>query len=340
VKIALIAPPWLPVPPPAYGGTEAVIDRLARGFSAAGADVLLITTGDSTCPVERDWVYPRAQTERMGNGLVELRHLIHAYDAAADADIVHDHTIFGPLYAGRAGRERVVTTNHGPFDDELTDIYRALGHRVPIICISRSQAATAVGLPIAKVIHHGVDPDAFRVGTGQGGYYLFLGRMTANKGPREAALAALKAGVRLLIAGKMREADEREYFAAEVQPLLVDGVEYVGEVAYDEKVELLGGAVALLNPIAWDEPFGLVMVESLACGTPVLAFPRGAAPEIVEHGITGFLCRDVDDMVLRLADARQLSRFRCRAAVEKHFSTDRMVREHLDLFEELLTRWV
>jgi glycosyltransferase involved in cell wall biosynthesis len=336
VRIALIAPPWLPVPPPAYGGTEAVIDRLARGYAAAGADVFLFTTGDSTCPVPKTWVYSRAETEQIGAGVVELRHVIHAYDAVRDCDVVHDHTVVGPLYAHGKRDQLIVTTNHGPFDDELTDIYRDMADRVHIIAISHSQAATAGDVPIAKVIHHGVDPEAFPVGAGEGGYLLFLGRMTPTKGAREAALVALQAGVPLVIAAKMREPLEREYYQSQVRPLLRTGVEYVGEASHAEKLALLGGATTLVNPIAWPEPFGLVMVEAMACGTPVLAFPCGAAPEIVRHGETGFLCRDVDDMVDHLDRVPELDRARCRAAVEDHFSTGRMVAEHLELFEQLL----
>jgi glycosyltransferase involved in cell wall biosynthesis len=336
MKIAIIAPPWLPVPPPAYGGTEDVVDRLARGFAAAGSEVLLFATGDSTCPVPTKWVYLRAETDHLGLGIIEVRHLVHAYQAVRGFDIVHDHTVQGPLI-GRGGDYRIVTTNHGPFDDEMIDIYRAMADRVPIIAISHHQASTAEDVPIAAVIHHGLDPAAFPVGSGDGDYFLFLGRMTPDKGAREAALVARGAGVRLVIAAKMREPLEREYFQSQVRPLLGDGVEYVGEAAHEEKLELLGGATALINPISWPEPFGLVMVEAQACGTPVLAFPSGAAPEIVRDGVTGFLCRDLDHMTQRLGHVGELDRAACRAAVEGHFSTERMVSEHLALFEKLLS---
>lgn len=336
MRIGLIAPPWLDVPPRGYGGTESVIDRLARGYAAAGAEVMLFTTGESTCPVPRQWIYERGQIDQLGVAVVELRHVIHAYAAVRDCDVVHDHTVLGPLYAGRDRDQLVVTTNHRAFDDELADIYREIAGQVPIIAISHSQAASARDVPIAKVIHHGVDAEQFPVGKGGGGYFLFLGRMTPDKGARQAVLAALQAGVPLLMAAKMREPLEHEYFDSEVRPLLGDRIEYLGEVGHDEKLQLLGEAIALLNPITWAEPFGLVMVESLACGTPVLAFRRGAAPEIVDHGSTGFLCRDVDDMVARIAEVPQLDRAACRAAVEGRFSAGRMVDDHLLLFQELL----
>jgi glycosyltransferase involved in cell wall biosynthesis len=340
MRIALIAPPWVPVPPPLYGGTEVVVDRLARGFAAAGHDVLLFTTGDSSCPVPKRWVLEQAEGMRMGMAVPELRHLIYAYEEVKHYDIVHDHTVIGPLYSERHPDLNVVTTNHGPFNDELTDVYRAIAHRVPIISISRSQASQAGVLPIAKVIHHGVDPEQFPVGRGDGGYFLFLGRMAPDKGARRAALIARQAGVPLLIAAKMRESWEHDYFHTEVEPLLTDDVQYIGEIGGQEKLELLGGATALLNPIRWAEPFGLVMIEALACGTPVLAYREGAVPEIVDDGVTGFICDDKAEMVATITRVHEIDRAACRAVVETRFSTARMVREHLELFEEIVEgRW-
>lgn len=164
MRIALIAPPSVAVPPPAYGGTEAVVDRLARGLSEAGHHVVLYATGDSTCPVERRWVVDDADGVRIGDAVAEVSHVVHAYRDAGEFDIVHDHTIVGPLYASRTD-VRAVTTNHGPFDDELSEIYRHVGERVPIIAISRSQASMAGDIPVAAVIHHGLDPERFPVGT-------------------------------------------------------------------------------------------------------------------------------------------------------------------------------
>jgi glycosyltransferase involved in cell wall biosynthesis len=336
VRIGLIAPPWLPVPPPAYGGTEAVVDRLARGMQAAGHDVLLFTTGDATCPVDRRWVFEGAQAPRMGEAVAELRHLVHAYEALASCDVVHDHTVVGPAYAERLPHLPVVTTNHGPFDRELLDVYRAVAHRVPVIAISHAQAASAVGLPLAGVIHHGIDLDPFPTGTGAGGYLLFLGRMTPDKGAEQAIAIAVRTGLPLVLAAKMREPAERRYFDERVRPLLRPGIEFVGEVGADARGELLAGAVALLNPIQWDEPFGLVMIEALACGTPVLALARGAAPEIVDPGLTGFLGHHEDDLVVAAERLGDLDRAACRAAVAERFSTARMVDEHLDLFAGIL----
>jgi len=335
VRIALIAPPWLPVPPPSYGGVEAVVDRLARGFDAAGHDVLLYTTGDSTCPVPKASVYARSSSEQLGIAAMELRHLIHAYDAVQDYDLVHDHTVVGPVYAARFPRLRVVTTNHGPFNDELADIYRSVAQRVPIIAISHAQAATAVDLPIARVIHHGLDPESFQVGPGDGEYLAYVGRMNPNKGVVEAIHIARAAGARLKIAAKMREPAEQQYYESEVRPLLDNDAEYLGELGKEDLQELVGRATALLNPIQWPEPFGLVMIEALACGTPVLVTRRGAAPEIVQDGVTGFVRDRAEDLVEAVRRLPEIARDACRKAVEADFSTARMVRDHLNFFEDL-----
>jgi glycosyltransferase involved in cell wall biosynthesis len=160
--------------------------------------------------------------------------------------------------------------------------------------------------------------------------------MSPDKGAHRAIAAARKAGVPLVLAGKAREAPEKRFFEQEVAPHLGDSVHYVGEVPHDEKLRLLAGARATLFPIRWNEPFGLVMIESLACGTPVLAFPEGAAPEVIDHGTTGFLCDDEADMADAVASVGEIDRSACRAAVEGYFSTTRMVAEHLELFAELI----
>lgn len=336
MRIGLVAPPWLPVPPPQYGGTETVVDLLARGFAAAGHQVLLYTTGDSTSPVPKRWVFRHAEPDLLGRSTLELRHLIHAYRALDEVDIVHDHTVLGPLYARTRPNLPVVTTQHGPFDDEMRDIYRVIAERVPVIAISHHQAATAGDIPIARVIHHGVDPAAFPVGAGQGGYLACLGRMTPDKGIREAIVLARQAGLPLRVAAKNRDPAERDYFHTEIEPLLGGDIEYVGEVGGTDKLQLLGDAVALLNPLRWAEPFGLVMVEALACGTPVIATCAGAAPEIVTDGVTGYLRPEPEDLLGVLGCLDRLDRAACRAAVEGHFSSRRMAEEHLAFYAGLL----
>jgi glycosyltransferase involved in cell wall biosynthesis len=334
VRIALISAPWVPVPPPRYGGSEVVIDTLARGFVAAGHEVLLFTTADSTCDVPKAWVLQEAQGERIGETLIELQHAVRAYEVVRDYDIVHDHTVAGPLLCDRTGP--VVTTNHGPFGDAAGDVYRAISRRAALIAISHHQASTAIDTRIARVIHHGIEPDMYPVGAGSGDYALFLGRMTASKGVHTAIRAARLAGMPLRIAAKMRERLEYEYFTDVIQPRLGRDVEYVGEVGRTTKLELLRNARCLINPIAWPEPFGMVMIEALACGTPVVASPQGAAPEIVQEGVTGFLRNDPEALATAMRKVGELDRKACRAAVEDVFSADRMVQDHLELFADIL----
>jgi glycosyltransferase involved in cell wall biosynthesis len=338
VNIGIIAPPWAPIPPQLYGGIEQAVDCECRGLVAAGHEVLLFTTGDSTCPVPSKWLLERSEGARIGFSVPELRHVLAAYEAVDDCDIIHDHTMIGPVYASTLTDVPVVTTIHGPLNVELIDIYRRIAGRVPLIAISHAQLRADPGLSVAGVIHHGVDVQDFPLGEGKGDYCMYLGRMVAEKGAHRAILAAREAGVPILLAGKMREPWETSYFEAEIAPLLGEGAEYLGEIPYDQKLELLSNAKATLFPIRWNEPFGLVMLESLASGTPVLAFAEGAAPEVVADGRTGYLCRDESEMAARLNTIGDIDRAECRADVEARFSTERMAREHAELFERVLSR--
>lgn len=338
LKIGLLAPPWAAVPPPSYGGTEAVVSELAVGLTAAGHEVILYATGDSTAPVTVVRAVASATWDRIGHGVVELPHVMQGYEALAGCDIIHDHTLLGPAWALASGYDRVVTTCHGPFGGELSAIYRRYAKRMPVVAISHNQARRAPEVSIDRVIHHGLDPAAYPVGDGDGGFLLFLGRMTGDKGVRQAVLAARSAGIRLVVAAKAREGAEQAYFNEQIAPLLDDTVEFIGEVGGQDKLALLGAASALLNPIQWPEPFGLVMIEAMACGTPVIACPNGAAPEIVEDGLTGFLCDGSDDLVRAIHNAEHLSREACREAVIERFSTARMVSDHLALYHEMVVR--
>jgi glycosyltransferase involved in cell wall biosynthesis len=277
---------------------------------------------------------PPADVDGMGLTEVEMGHIVRAYEAMHDMDVIHDHTLAGPLYRHRPSAMPIVTTNHGPFRAQLRDIYRMMARDVALIAISHHQASTA-DVPIARVIHHGIDVEAVPVGDGGGGYACFLGRMNPSKGVREAAIIAHQAGVPLRIAAKMQDRGEREYFECAITPLLDSDVEYLGELNTAEKYELLGGAVALLNPIQWPEPFGLVMIEALSTGTPVIATGCGAAPEIIDDGVTGYLRDDTDGLAAGLRDATNLNRERCRSVALSRFSTQRMVNDHLELFTQL-----
>lgn len=337
MRVAIVAPPWLPVPPPAYGGTEAVLDNLAQGLQAEGHEVLLVTTGDSTSPVPKCHFYEHSIGVGLGNATSELNHVLYAYEQFDEVDIVHDHTLVGPLYSEWFPHLRVVTTNHGPFEGDLNPFYRAICDRVPIIAISRHQASTAPGVRVARVIHHGIDVNQFPVGQGKGGYALFLGRCHPDKGVHVAAAVARQAGLPLLIAAKCSEPMEVEYFESRVRPLLGGDIRFIGEADRQTKLDLLADATCLLNPIDWAEPFGMVMLEALACGTPVVATARGAVPEIVEDGRVGFVCSDPATLVEALAKVGTIDRSVCRSYVAERFSLTRMVNEHVALYEEILS---
>lgn len=336
MRIGLIAPPWIAVPPPAYGGTEAVVDNLARGLASRGHDVRLFTVGDSTCPVPRAHLYPHPLAV-MGGGEQEAAHVLAAYDELADADVIHDHTAVGPLIAAGAptALPPVVTTAHGPFDAMRLRTFARIAESTSIVAISRAQRRYARDVPISAVIHHGIDLDVYTEGPGDGGYLLFVGRMSEDKGVHRAVRVAKRAGRMLVIATKIREPEEHRYYEERVLPLLGPDDPRPIEAPLDQRVELMRHADALLNPICWPEPFGLVMAEALACGTPVLAFPHGAAPEIVDHGTTGYLCADEDEMVAALDRLPRIRRAACRHAAVSRFAAERMARDHENLYQRV-----
>jgi glycosyltransferase involved in cell wall biosynthesis len=335
MRIGLIAPPWLPVPPPGYGGTEMVVDLLATGLADVGVDVTLFAAGNSTAPVRTRSFFDAPPTP-MGLGTYEAAHVIAAYRELNDVDLVHDHTMLGSL----VGTDRVptVVTNHGPFGRPEAELFRRAGKHGTVVAISEAQAADgrAAGVRVSQVIHHGLDIDLVPVGSGDGGFLLFLGRMDPVKGAATAIDLSEQLGIPLVLAGKCVDRHEVEYFEQKIRPRLGHGAEYAGEVGQDEKFELLGKAITLLNPITWPEPFGLVMVEALACGTPVVTTGYGAAPEIVDDGVTGFLCADRDQMATAISRVETLDRRGCRKAAEAGFSKDRMVERHLRLYEHLI----
>lgn len=336
MRIGLVAPPWIPVPPPAYGGTESVIDNLARGLRARGHEVLLFTVGESACPVERLSLFAHA-VEPLGQSLLEAAHVLAAYDALRDVDVVHDHTVLGPLVAAAAGFRTppVVATNHGTFTEVSRRVYRAVARTASVVAISHDHARRAGDVPVAAVIHHGIDLQRHRVGPG-GDDLVFVGRMSPEKGVVDAVRIAHGSGRSLRIVSKMRDRDEHAYFDSAVRPLLGRCHE-VQELGLEERVDVVGRAAALLNPIRWPEPFGLVMAESLATGTPVLVRPEGAAPEIVSPGRTGWFFDDVASGVAAVGAVPLLDRRECRREAEARFSLDRMARDHEQLYERVLT---
>ncbi|MCX6463570.1 MAG: glycosyltransferase [Pseudonocardiales bacterium] len=333
MDIGLIAPAGVAVPPPAGRGTGAVIDRLARGLVRAGHRVLLAAAAGSTCPVPL--VGGTGPAAEGADQLADLRHVVVCRTAMARADVVHDHTVTGPLHHRPRPGQPLVATAHGPFDATSGPMYRAM-RGVAVLAVSHAQAATAAGVPLAGVIHQGLDVGSVPVGRGTGGYASFVGRMSAGSGAREAALVARVAGVPLRMSADLRGAAERAFFDARVAPLLGGDVEFLGELGRAEELELVGDSFALVHP-GRAEPSGLTMIEALATGTPVVATPSGAAPEVVEDGVTGLLCPNGITMAAALPDAALLDRAACRASAVCRFSTERMVGAHVRLYEDLLS---
>jgi len=345
MRVGLIAPPWVAVPPGAYGGTEAVIDLLARGLSANGHDVLLFTVGTSRCPVRRRHLFERPATP-LGDGILEAAHVIAAFDelTAADVDVIHDHTMLGALVGpgGNGARGPAwAVTHHGTFTPETRRLLRRAAAKAAVVAISHDQAGRAGDVPIAAVIPHAVDLRVHRPGSraavaGTHPYLAFVGRMAPEKGVDRAIRIARRAGLPLHIAAKMQQPAEHAYFETRVKPLLRPGDPEPAELGISDRIRLVQGAYALLNPIDWPEPFGLVMAESLAMGTPVVAFRRGAAAEIVDDRVTGFLVADEDEAVAAVHDVRYLRRSRCRSQAEQRFSVQRFVEDHVRLYRRII----
>ena len=341
MRIGLIAPPWVPVPPPAYGGTEVVIDNLARGLQELGHEVRLFTVGESQCPVPTDFLYPKAIAP-IGVTVPETAHVLAAYESLADMDIIHDHTFLGPLISGLRGMRRppVVHTNHGPFTGETQPVLSEIAKHASIVAISQSQADQAEmygGANIAGVIHHGIDLDLYKAGSGGGGYLMFVGRMSPDKGVHHAVRVAKKAGKRLVLSTKMREDNEIAYFEAEVKPLLDAGDEMPAEIRRPQ-----GRTAPRRRRDAQPDHLARALRAGDGGGPGVrhagLAFPNGAAPEIIDPGRTGFLCRDEGEMISAVDRVAEIDRSQCRRAAEQRFSLQRMAREHERLYRRLLER--
>ncbi len=332
----MIAPPWVPVPPVAYGGTELMIDLLCRGLLDAGHEVTLFASGDSKCPVPMQSYFDKAVDFVANGALFEMRHVFAAYEAFADYDVIHDHTMIGPLSWRSDRMPPVVTTNHGPFQQDTMEFWEQLSKRnVSIIAISRNQASQATpGIKIDQVIHHGLNPDDFTVGAGNGGYFASLGRTVPEKGIHTACELAKEAGVPLKIAAKSREPFEKEFFEQAIRPLLSKDIEYLGELNKADTQQFLREAKALLNPIAWAEPFGLVMTEAFAVGTPVIASRCGSVPEIVTEGKTGYICKSKEEFLTAINNIDQIDRGQCRNEIETVFSVANMTAKHLAVYEQ------
>jgi glycosyltransferase involved in cell wall biosynthesis len=342
--VAVLAPPWFPVPPPGYGGIEQVVALLADGLAAVGHDVTLFASGDSAVKQARlASVFARAPTEHIGETYWDIRHVLGCLERAHEFDLVNDHSGMLAAAIGGALETPLVHTVHGPVGGEPGRMYEqicALAPRLRLISISNSQRRPMPHLPWIASCPNAIDLALYRLEPSRrrGDYLLFVGRMTADKGAHRAIAVAREVGAPLKLAGKCREAAEVEYFDRYVRPQLDSTVEYVGEVPHAAKIDLFQRARATLFPIDWEEPFGLVPAESMACGTPVVATNRGAVPEVVLDGTSGVIVDDHHEMARALERTDRLDPAAIRRYAEQRFAPARMVADYVGAFREALGR--
>lgn len=339
MRIAQIAPCWITVPPTGYGGTELVVAHLADGLVDLGHEVTLFASGGSVTKGKLVSYYkePLGTAKLVSDPLAELPHVLNAYDHAAEFDLIHDHTFpVGPSIGSRLGRPPIAHTLHGlTADPRAREIYGLLGKRVNLISISDYQRHGAPHLNYVATVYNGIKVEDYPFRPNNEDYLLFLGRMSPQKGAHLAVEAATMLGKKLIIATKMVEPVEIEYFEAEVRPRMTDAVELIGEISIEEKARLYAGAICTLMPIQWPEPFGLVMAESMACGTPVVAYRNGSVPEIIDEGVTGFIASDLGEFVEKVKRVDEIDPAACREAVDERFSTRAMVEGYLAVYERL-----
>jgi glycosyltransferase involved in cell wall biosynthesis len=329
LHVAMLAPPWISVPPPGYGGVESVVSVLTEALIRRGHAVTLFCAPGSLSSAQVVTLLDDAHPDEIERSLYEVDHVARAFDeielAAHDRrfDVVHDHCGFTALAMADRLDTPFVHTLHGQFTASTAAFYARHGHKAALVGISRAQLASApAGLDPVGAIPNPIDLRAWPLREHKDDYLLWIGRMTAEKGPHRAIAAARAAGVPLVLAGVIQPG-QQAFFDREVAPH-VDGerVRFVGEVGGAVKRSLFAGARALLMPIRWEEPFGMVMVEALACGTPVIAFPEGAARELVLDGQTGFLVEDEQAMGAAVGRLPRIAARDCRAWVAEHCDVD------------------
>jgi glycosyltransferase involved in cell wall biosynthesis len=338
MRIALVAPPFIPVPPKVYGGTELFIAHLAEGLAKLGMDVVVYCNGESTVRVEKRWLYQNSQWPIKGEVYANLKDINHTSwairDAADSCDIIHLNNLPG-LAASRFVNSRFVYTIHHPNEPGLSAFYEYYPE-VQYITISNFQRLRET-MPRIRTIHHGIDLSIYKLQENKRNYLSFLGRIAPIKGTHLAVEVAKKSGIPLKIAGEIQPIF-RDYFDSEIKPH-IDGkfIEYIGEADLAVKNELLGNSVAMLFPIQWDEPFGLVMIEAMACGTPVLAMPGGSVQEVVADGVSGWVCRSTSEMASRARDAASVFKpSGVRSYVASEFSIEAMVAKYAQCYTDAL----
>jgi glycosyltransferase involved in cell wall biosynthesis len=339
MRIAQVAPLYESVPPKLYGGTERVVSNLTEELVTQGHEVTLFASGDSVTSARLVPQCPNGLrlTENSVDPLApHMAMLEEVFSCKHQFDIIHFHCDY--LHFPWTRRERVptVTTLHGRLDiPELPAIYRAFAE-MPVVSISDSQQLPLPWLNWQGTVYHGIASRWYRPERKTGDYLAFLGRVSPEKGPVEAIEIARRAGMKLKFAAKVDRADQA-YYEAVVRPLLQQPhVDYVGEIGAHEASEFLGGAAALLFPINWPEPFGLVMIEAMACGTPVIAFPHGSVPEVIDDGITGFLARDVNSAVKAIDRLPGIDRRQCYETFLKRFSAKRMAEDYSEIYSRIV----
>ncbi len=342
MRIALMSTSALSTPPKKYGGTELVVAELAKGLLHLGHEVTVYATGDSGTSGTLRHLYERPVWPP--NDLAEGRHSTFAWqDIARDPagyDVVHVHHAAALPARPNISIATVATVHHFRVDAMVTHYLQYPD--VAYVALSDMQAVLMPEIPWAQTIHHGLDPSLYAAGRGGGGYVAFLGRFAAEKAPHLAIDAARSAGVPIRLGGTPQEYPEaRAYFDRELRPRLrkrADDVLLCGELAHGPKVRLLQEARALLFPIQWDEPFGLVMIESMLVGTPVIAFARGSAPEVIEEGVTGYVVHTTGQMAERIHQLDRIDRARCRARAQERWSALRMARAYAELYTRVMRR--
>jgi glycosyltransferase involved in cell wall biosynthesis len=326
LRIAMVAPPYFSVPPVGYGGIEVVIADLVDALVDLGHEVTLIGAGGHGTKAQR--FMPTCEippADRLGEPIPEL---VHAAKVARildklNVDVIHDHTLAGPLTA-RTRRTPTIVTAHGSVSGDRGDFYRALGCSVQLIAISHAQRSTAPDLPWIATVRNAIRPETFPFRADKQDYALFLGRFHPEKAPHLAIDAARAGRMPIILAGKCSEPTEHIYFRQEIEPRIGPDVTIVGVADAAHKRALLTNAACLVFPIEWDEPFGLVMIEAMVCGTPVVALRRGAVPEVIVHGQTGIIVDNPAGLADGIAQARSLDPALCRKHVEAYFAVDVM----------------
>ncbi len=342
MRIAEIAPPWFPVPPRGYGGIELMVAWLCDGLVERGHEVVLFASGGSATRAELVSPLNEAPDPSiLGDVWHDTFHALSAYLAVVDGDfdVVHDHSgIIGPAMAAiRPSGPPVVHTLHGPWTDPGRRFYGLIDDRVHLVAISTTQQADNPDVRYAAMVYNGIDPSIYDFRTEKEDYLVYIGRSNPDKGPAAAIEVSRRTGMPLKMIVKRNEPPERAYWDAAIVPILHDLVEVHEGVPHQVKVDMLSRARAMVFPIQWPEPFGLVMVEAMACGTPVIAGRWGAAKEVVSEGETGFLADGIDELVAAVGKADQIDPTACRARVEAKFSTATMVEGYENLFEKLIS---